>query len=79
MRKLAVLLIVTLLIAWGSVTIAVDMNRIEGARMWNCMERYQRMEKATRDQVQPGQVGEIYRQFPFDVRRACELVPPTGG
>jgi len=80
MRKFATLLIAMLLAAWGSVTTAVDMNRVEGARLWNCMRQYQEeMEKATRGKIQPGQAGEIYRLIPGDLRRACELVPPTGG
>jgi hypothetical protein len=81
MRKLAVLLSVMLLVAWGSVTIAVDMNRVEGARIWNCMQKYQKMEmdKATRDKFQPGQIGDIYQTIPGDIRSACELAPPAGG
>ena len=79
MRKFAVLLIAMFLMAWGSATIAADMNRVEGARLWKCMRQYQEMEKATRGKIQPGQEGDIYQLIPGDWRRACELVPPTGG
>ncbi len=79
MKKFTVLSIVMLLAAWSSVTTAVDMNRMEGDRMWNCMQRYQEMEKATRGKLQPGQTGEIYQWTPGGLRRACELWPPASG
>jgi len=79
MKKLVVLTIAMFLGAWGSVTMAVDMNRIEGARIWNCMERYRNMEKVTRGQIQPGQTTDSHRVIPDDLRRACELAPATPG
>jgi len=80
MRKFATLVVVILLAAWGSVTTAVDMNRVEGDRLSNCMQqRFQEVERAARDKVQSGQAGEIYRPLPSDLWRACQLAPPTGG
>ncbi|MBI4962742.1 MAG: hypothetical protein HY913_05635 [Desulfomonile tiedjei] len=79
MRIFTVLLMVVALGVWGTGATAVDMNRVEGPRIWKCMQDYQRMDQTTRDKMQPGQTGTVYLPLPTDIRRACQLVPSDAG